>query len=138
MVEPFAFFVIELSAGFGHTVKREVLDQFVHSVHLLITGTMPTQQGEEVNNRLGQIAALAITGRDSAIFLVVELQREDRETESVTVTFGEFAVSVGFEQQRQMGELGHRILPSECTIEQHMERGRRQPFLTADDVRDLH
>ena len=36
VVEPFALFVIELGTGFGHTVEREILNQLVHRVHLLI------------------------------------------------------------------------------------------------------
>ena len=68
----------------------------------------------------------------------MELQREDGETETVAVTLGEFAVTVGLEQQRQVGKLRHRVFPSEGTIKEHVERGRRQPLLTADDVADLH
>ena len=68
----------------------------------------------------------------------MELQREDREAETVSVTFGELAVSVGFEQQRQVGELRHGVLPSEGAVKEHMEWGGRQPFLATDDMADLH
>ena len=68
----------------------------------------------------------------------MELEREDGESETVSVTLGELAVSVGLEQQRQVGKLGHGVRPSERAIEEHVERGRGQPFLTADDMTDLH
>ena len=99
---------------------------------------MPSQKGEEVDHCLWQVTALAITGRDGAVLLVVELQREDWKTETVAVTFGEFAVAIRLEQQRQVGKLRHCVLPSECAIKEHVEWGRRQPFLAADDVADLH
>ena len=37
-----------------------------------------------------------------------------------------------------MGELRHRVSPSECTVKQDMQRSRRQPFFTANHVGHLH
>ena len=37
-----------------------------------------------------------------------------------------------------MGKLRHAILPAKGTVEHHMQRSRRQPLLTTDDMRDLH
>ena len=98
MIEPFAFFEVKLGAGLGHTVEAELCNQFVHRVHLLVACSVPSEQCKEVDHRFGQITALAITGRDRAVFRVVKLQREDRESEPVSVTFGELAVTVRFEQ----------------------------------------
>ena len=63
---------------------------------------------------------------------------EDREAEAVAVALRELAFAVGLQQQRQMGEARHRVLPAESAVEQYVERCRRQPFLAADDVRYLH
>ena len=138
VVEPFALLVVELGTRFGDAVETELFDEFVHRVHLLIACSVPSEECQEVDDSLGQIAALAITGRYGAVFLIVKLEREDREAESVSVTLGEFAVSVGLEQQGQVRELRHRITPTERTVEQHMERGGRQPLFATNDVTDLH
>ena len=37
-----------------------------------------------------------------------------------------------------MGELRHRVSPSERTVKQNMQRSRRQPFFTANHVGHLH
>ena len=125
VIEPLALFIIELGTGFRHAIQREVLNQLIHGVHLFISASMPSEERKEVDHRLRQISALAVAGRNGAIFLIMELEREDGETETVTVTLGQFAVSVRLEQQGQVGKLGHRILPSECTVEEYVERGRR-------------
>ena len=65
-------------------------------------------------------------------------EREHWESQSVTITLREFSLSFWFEEQWQVSKLRHSILPSEGPIEQHMQRRRRQPFLTPDDMRHLH
>ena len=66
------------------------------------------------------------------------VEREDGEAEAVAVALAEFAVALGFEQQGQVGELRHGGLPAKGSVEHHVERGRRQPLFTTDDVGDLH
>ena len=61
VVEPFAFLVIKFCTGLGDTVKRELLDEFIHRVHFLIACAVPTEQGQEVDDRFGQVATLAIS-----------------------------------------------------------------------------
>ena len=65
-------------------------------------------------------------------------QWENGEAETVAVALAELAFALRLQQQGQMGEAGHCVLPAKSLIEQHMERCARQPFLTTDDVGDLH
>ena len=65
-------------------------------------------------------------------------QGEHGETETVTVALGKFSLAIGFEQQRQMGKLRHRVFPSEGTIEQNVKGSTGQPLFTTDDVGDFH
>ena len=116
MVEPFALFIVELSARFRHAVQTELCNQFVHGEYLLIAGSMPAKQGKEVDYCLWEIAAFTVSGRNSSVFFVVELQWENRETETIAVTLTQFAVSVGLEKQRQMGKFRHGILPAKSAI----------------------
>ena len=116
VVEPLAFLEVELRTRLAHALQGELRDEFVHCVHLLVSGVVPSKQRKEVNHRLGVVAALAIAARHAAVFLVMKLQREDGETESVSVAFAEFAVTIGLEQQWQVGKRGHCIFPPEGAI----------------------
>ena len=138
VVEPLAFLEVELRARLAHALQRELRDEFVHCVHLLVSGVVPSEQGKEVYHRFGVVSALAIAARHAAVFLIVELEREHGETESVSVAFAEFAVAIGLEQQWQVSESGHCIFPPEGAIEQHMQGCTRQPLLAADDMTHLH
>ena len=65
-------------------------------------------------------------------------QWEYREAQTVAVALREFALAVGFEQQRQVSEARHSVLPAERTIQQDVQWSRGQPFLATDHVCDFH
>ena len=65
-------------------------------------------------------------------------QRKYGEAEAVAVALGEFALSIGLQQQWQMSEARHRVLPAEGAIQEHMQGRRRQPLLATDDMGHLH
>jgi len=68
----------------------------------------------------------------------VPFEREHGESETVAVTLAEFAFAFRLQQQGQVREAGHGILPPKSLVEQYVEWGAGQPFLTTDDVCDLH
>ena len=113
-------------------------DKLVHRHEFLVIARIPAQQGQEVDDSLGQIAGLPIAGRDFARLGVMPLQGEYRETEAVAVALAQFSVTLRLQQQRQMGKGRHRIFPTERPVEQHMQRSGRQPLLATDDVRNFH
>ena len=99
---------------------------------------MPAEEREHVEERLGVVAFFAVAGRHLARHRIGPVEREHRKAEAVAVAFAQLAVAVGFQQQGQVGELGHHVFPAEGAVEQHMQRSRGQPFLPADHVGDLH
>ena len=66
------------------------------------------------------------------------LQWEHRETKTVTITLAELTLALRLQQQWQMGKARHTVFPAEGTVKQHMQRCTWQPFLTADNMRDVH
>ena len=138
MIEPYTLLIVETCTGLAALVNVEGLDKFLQREHLLFCTRVPSQQSQEIDHSLGEVATLPVSRRDLATLGVVPLQREHREAQSVAVTLGELALTLGFEQQWQMGEPRHGILPSESLIQQHMERGTGQPLLAAYHMADLH
>ena len=138
VVEPFAFFVVEFGAALAALLEREELDELVHRQDFLVVAGVPAQQGEEVYDSFGQVSGLAVARRNLARLGIVPLEREYGESQAVAVAFAQFALTVGFQQQRQVGKAGHGIFPAEGAVEQYMQRGRGQPLFAADDVRDEH
>ena len=61
MVEPLALLIVELSARLAYALERELLDELLHGVHLLVACSMPSEKCEEVNNSLWIVALLAVT-----------------------------------------------------------------------------
>ena len=88
MVEPFALLVIKFRTGFRHAIEGEILNQFLHRVELFVSASVPAEEGEEVDDCFRQVTGFAIAAGDGAILLIMELEREDRKTESVSITFG--------------------------------------------------
>ena len=138
MVEPFSLFIIKFGSALAATAQIEAMDQFVHAHYFLIITRIPSQQGQEVDNRFGQVTALAITRRNLTALRVMPFQREHREAQAVTVTLAQLAVAFRFQKQSQVCEPGHRVFPSEITVQQYVKRGTRQPFFTTDHVRHFH
>ena len=138
MVEPDALLVIELGTRLGATAYIESLHQLVEGEKLLLGAGIPAQQSQEIDDGLGEITTLAETGRNLPRLGVCPLQGEYRETQAVAITLAKLSLSLGLEQQRQMGEAGHGVLPTESPVKQHMKRGGGQPLLTADDMGNLH
>ena len=138
MVEPLGFFVVELGSALAAVGQVEVADKLVHRHDLLVVPRIPAEQGKEVHDSLGEIAALAVAGGYFAGLRVVPLEGEDREAEAVAVALAEFAIPFGLQEQGEVGELRHGVFPAEETVEEDMERGAGEPFLATDDVRNLH
>ena len=138
MVEPDTFLIVELRAALRALGDVEDLHQFVEREDLLLGAGVPAQQREEVDDGLGEVAALAIAARHLTRLGVVPLQGEHGEAEAVAVALRQLALALGLEQQRKVGKTRHRVLPAKGAVKQHMQRRTRQPLLTADDVGDLH
>ena len=138
MVEPHTFLIIELSSRFAAMAQIEKPHKIVHRHQLLVIARVPAQQSKEVDNSFGQISRLAVTGRHLTRFRVVPFQREHRKAKTVTVALAELTVTFGLQQQRQVSKSRHRIFPAESTIQQNVQRSRRQPLLTANHMGNLH
>ena len=138
MVEPDALVVGKLRSGLRALRDVEQRHKLVQGEEFLLRAGIPAQQGEEVDDSLGEVAVLTVATAHVAGLRVVPLQGEHGESQTVAVAFRQLAFAVGFQQQRQVGELRHGVGPAESLIEQHVERCRRQPFLATDDVGNLH
>ena len=136
MVEPFGLIHVEFRAAFAATVEREGLNQLFHGEDFLFSAGVPAQQCQHINKGFRIVPRLLVAHGRVAGFGVLPEHREDGETEAVAIAFAEFAVAVGFEQQRQVGEL--RSLPAESLVEHDVKRHRGQPFLATDDMADFH
>ena len=138
MVEPDALLIVEACACLRALVYVECLYEFVEREELLLCAWVPAQQREEVDNGFGEVSALAIARRNVARLRIVPFEREHGEAKAVAVALREFALALGLEQQRQMGEGRHGVLPTERAVEQNVKRCAGQPLLATDYVRNLH
>ena len=138
MVEPRGLDIVELRAVLRAFLQVEQLDHLVQAHHLLVVAGIPTEQGQEIHHGLGQIALLAIAGAYLAALGIVPFEGKHGEAEFVAVALAQLAVAHGLQQQGQVGEAGHRVGPTESTVEQHVKGCAGQPLLSADDVGHLH
>ena len=138
MVKPFSFFKVEFCPSFAATMQVKKLHQFIQGHQFLVISRIPSQQGKEIDNSFGQVTRLTITGRHLTGLGVVPFQRENREAKTVTITLAQFTVTIRFQQQGKMCELGHGIRPAESPVQQDMQRSGRQPFLTTDYMGNFH
>ena len=122
-VEPLAFDVVKLGSALGALREVELLDEFLHGEQFLVCAGVPSEQGKEVDDGVGQVSFFAVARRDVAALRVVPLQGEYGEAEAVAVALGELSFAIGLEQQGQVGKGGHGVGPAECAIEEYVERG---------------
>ena len=116
----------------------EQLYQFIQRHDFLIITRIPSKQSQEVDDCFRQVTSFTITGRHITGLRIMPFQREYRETETITVTLAQLAVTVRLQEQRKVCKFRHGVCPAECSIKQHMKRSRRQPFFPTDDVRHFH
>ena len=136
-VEPLSLDIVELRSALRTLREVKLLDELLHRKDFLVCSWVPSEQSEEIDDSFRQIAAFAVARADGAVG-AVPFQREYGEAKAVAIAFGEFAFAVGFEQKRQVGEARHGVFPSEGAVEEHVEWGTWQPFLTANHVCDFH
>ncbi len=63
---------------------------------------------------------------------------EHGESKTVAIALAELPLSVRLKQKGQVHKAGHCVSPAESLIKKHMQRRRREPFLTADNMGHLH
>ena len=71
-------------------------------------------------------------------FSIDPSERENREAETVAVALAQLALSVRLEQQRQVCETWHGLLPSEGLVKHIVQRQGWKPLLTSDNLGDFH
>jgi hypothetical protein len=86
-------------------VKVEQAGQLFHAHDLLVSAGVPAQQGEHVDEGFRVVALFAVTTALLSGVGVRPIQGEHREAEPVAVALAELSVAVGFQDQRQVGEL---------------------------------
>ena len=138
MVEPYSFLVVELGTRLRASRDIKRLNKLVERKDFLLSAGVPTQERQEIDDGLGEIATFTIATAHLARLGVVPFQWEHGKSQPVAVALREFSLALGLQQQGQMGKFGHRIAPAESLVEQHMKRCRGQPLLATDDVRYLH
>ena len=106
MVKPNTFLVIVLSSGLRTATNIEGFNQLWQGEKLLFGARIPSQQGQEVDNGLGEIATFAIARRHFTSFGVVPFEWEHRETQSVSVAFRQFAFAFWLKQQGKWAKRG--------------------------------
>ena len=80
MIEPDTFLIVELGTSLAATREVEQLDQFVHRHHLLVVARIPSQQSQEVDHSLWQIALFTVAAGHLTALRIMPLQWEHRET----------------------------------------------------------
>ena len=138
VVEPDTLLEVELGTSLRAAGDIECLHQLVEREDFLLCTWVPAEERQEVDHSLWEVATLTITGRNLTRLRVVPLQWEYRETKAVAITLRELTLTLWLEEQRQVGEARHGVLPSECLIKKNVQWSTRQPLLTTDYVRDFH
>ena len=138
MIEPNTFHIVEACTTLRAFAEVEQLDEFVHRHQFLIVSWVPTEECQEIHQCLRQIALFAVTRAHFARLRVVPFEWEHRESQFIAIALRKFSVAHWLEEQRKMGKARHCVLPAKSLIQKHMERSRRQPFLTTNHVGNLH
>ena len=60
MVEPLAFFKVELCTALRAMLEREQADKLVHREDFLVVARIPSEKSEEIDHCLRKIARLAV------------------------------------------------------------------------------
>ena len=111
LVEPFGLFEVEFGAAFVDPVHGKFLGQFFAGEDFLVGAVIPAEDGQQVDKGLGEEAGFAEAGSGLTGFGVSPVHGEDGEAEAVAVAFGEFAVPIGFQDEREVGPLRHMFKP---------------------------
>src|SRR3990172_3451950 len=117
-IQPVQFLDVEDRPRFPHALEGELLNEFCKAEKLTLIPRIPAEKRYEVHERFFEIP-----------FCPVVFDR------NIALTFAQFAF-VRIEEQRQMGE--DREIPSEIPVQENVLWCARQPFLSANNVTDLH
>jgi hypothetical protein len=120
LVEPGQLVEVEHRAAERDPVPREHLDHLLQRELLAVAAERPAHRAEEVEQRLGQDADVAVVVDRHRLLALADLG----------------LVLVGVAQERHVME--PRRLPAERPVQQDVLLGRRDPLLGADHVADLH
>ncbi len=102
-------------------LQREQLCEFFQGKDFLLGARIPTEKCQHVDEGFGEIAVFFVSVPFLAGGGVGEFHGEHGEAHFVTVAFAEFAIAHGLQNQRQVGEPGHGVFPSESPVEQHVQ-----------------
>ena len=117
-VHPLELLGVEDGGRRVDALEREQADQLVAREQLALGVEMPAHQGEEVDDRLGEVARVA---------QLLDARRPVALREPLPV---------GAEEQRQVRERRHRRV--QPLVDEHLARRGAEQILAADDVRDAH
>ena len=117
-VDPVQFFDVEDGRVLGDAVEGELFDEFVAAEDFLIAVRRPAEEGQEVDQGIGQVPHVAVLlDRRSAMALA-------------------HLLLVGAEDERYVGEL--RSFEAQGLVDDQLARRVGQVFFRADDVGDVH
>ena len=68
LIDPIEFLNVEKSAGNADSFRIEIADDLIESVNLLITGHAVSHESEKIDERFGEIAAVAEIENRGGIF----------------------------------------------------------------------
>ena len=138
VVEPNSLLECELSTSLRTLADIEQRNKLIERENLLLSTWVPSQQSQEVDNSLREVAILAITTRCLTALWILPQKWEHWESQTISITLRKFTLTIGLKQQWQVSKLWHGVLPTESTIQHYVQWSRRQPLLTTDNVRDFH
>ena len=98
VVEPNSLLIGKLSTclrTFGNIEQR---NQFVKRKQLLFCSWVPSQQGQEIDDCLREIAVLTITARGLSRLRILPQQREYGESQAVAITLRQLTLSIRLQQ----------------------------------------
>ena len=117
-VDPVELFDVEDGRVLGDAVEGELFDEFVAAEDFLIAFRRPAEEGQEVDQCVGQVAHVAVLlDRRSAMALA-------------------HLLLVGAEDERYVSEL--RGFKAQCLVDDQLARRVGQVFFRTDDVGDVH
>ena len=117
-VKPEQLFRIADRRTVQDAIQVKFFNQIGHRVQIALLFGRPALQRQKVQGGLAQIALFRILQCSQSAISLAEL------------------LLVRTHHYRQMGI--DRRLPAESPMDENMQRGRRQPFLAAEDMGDLH
>src|SRR5690606_21107704 len=116
LIKPKRFIKIKACTGLVNLGGIKLTDQLLNRKYLLLCAGIPAQEGQKVDHGDGLKTGGVKAGNRFLQVGRIPAQRENREAKFLSISFTQFTLAVGFEDERQMRKGRHGVFPAKCPV----------------------